>query len=121
MRRKVTLITIAILLPIIVYLFGKGSMSIGRKDFNNFNKSHIEGTLCFIGIRHHGSAFSIDSGNAIYVFFPYVNSLLNSPHTFESFASVGDSVFKPAYSDTLYLIKSGKIFKYTFQKIMRNE
>lgn len=115
MKRKVTLITIAVSLPIIVYFFGKGSIYIGQKDFNDFNKNLINGTINFVGIRHHGSAFSINSGNRVYIFYPYINSSLNSIHTFESFASIGDSVFKPAYSDTLYLIKSEKTYKYTFK------
>jgi len=36
---------------------------------------------------------------------------------FLEFAKKGDSVFKPAYSDTLILVKEGKQYFYTFQKI----
>jgi hypothetical protein len=43
-------------------------------------------------------------------------SELNENEKFNIVAKKGDIVIKPAYSDTLRLIKTDKVFLYTFQK-----
>ncbi len=117
MRRKKILIGIGLLLLIIGILYGQWwSTRMGQKDFKNFNTNLVSGEISFVGTWQHGAGFKLKGENIVHVFYPYIDKSLNNNHIFTSFASVGDSVFKPAYSDTLYLIKSGKIFKYTFQK-----
>jgi hypothetical protein len=48
--------------------------------------------------------------------FTFVPSFINNETDFPYFAKKGDSVYKPAKSDTLKLKHNGKIFLYTFQK-----
>lgn len=88
----------------------------GSKNFKIFNESNIEGVIKYVGVQHHGSAFSVFNDSLTYIFYPYTDPKLNSNKIFDYFAKRGDTVKKVAYSDTLYLFKNDKVYRYTFQK-----
>lgn len=115
-KRKYFLVTIPILFLLLIFMGKAYEGTIGHKYYSTFNETDIIGKIQEVGIRHHGAFFKVGSNNREFVFYPYTNPILNDEQIFNYFASPGDSVFKAAYSDTLYLFKNGKEYKYTFQK-----
>ena len=85
-------------------------------EFHEFYSNKIEGIIIDVEKLSRSSAFKINNSALSFNWFPYTNKSLNENEIFSRFASVGDSVFKAAYSDTLILFKNGKEYKYTFQK-----
>ena len=90
---------------------------IATKTFNKFNSANINGKLMWVGVYNKGCGFQVIGNTDIFDFAPYTDKVLNGGHIFDSFAQPGDSVVKPPYSDTLFLIKNNKIYKYTFFKL----
>lgn len=88
----------------------------GFQHFKKFNKANIEGVLLYVKLAYKGIAFRITGDTEEYVFYPYTNKELNNSSIFGYTATIGDSVIKPAYSDTLKLIKGNEVLKYTFAK-----
>jgi hypothetical protein len=83
--------------------------------FNHFNKTNFNGRITFLGTRYKGEWINIDGKNDTLIFYPK-RSKLNSNNDFKYFAELGDSIYKRSYSDTLFLIKNGVVYKYTFDK-----
>ncbi|SFW74352.1 hypothetical protein [Chitinophaga sancti] len=82
---------------------------INQRHFKKFNESNIRGTLSYV--RGSGTGTGIDIGYVYkYVFLP------DAHLWFERTAEIGDSVIKPAFSDTLILKKGNKIYPFTFRK-----
>jgi len=113
---KFLLIVLAI---VSLYLFGHFSQvytnNLAKTDFKNFNSSSIKGRLVEKGITHHTVSFRVDNDSKNYVFYPKINSS-NKSADFEYFSELGDSIIKPAFSDTLFLIKGNKLYRYSFNK-----
>lgn len=86
------------------------------KNYKKFNEAKIQGKLTLVEIINHGCGFQVDGNTDIFVFYPYFNEQLNDNKDFIDIAKPGDGVIKQPYSDTLFLIKSNKIYKYTFKK-----
>jgi hypothetical protein len=90
-----------------------------QKDFINenkmFYKSNLEGLIEVISIENHGTSLKLRNDKYEYIFYPMTDDRLNDGHIFMDFARPGDSVRKPPFSDTLFLIKKGKTFKYEFR------
>lgn len=87
----------------------------GEAEFIDFYRSDIIGTIsCKTYAGSSGAYFCVDDER--YNFHPYTSDL-NDNKIFEYLAETGDSIYKPAYSDTLILIKEGKKYRYTFSKI----
>ncbi|WP_115375059.1 hypothetical protein [Adhaeribacter pallidiroseus] len=87
----------------------------GINDFSKFNKAEIKGKI-------EKKVYASASGTRInikeqeYIFHPITNKE-NRNKIFSYIAEVGDSILKPAYSDTLILIKKGRLLKYAFRKV----
>lgn len=87
----------------------------GKSEFKDFYRSDIVGTIsCKTYAGSSGAYFCVDDER--YNFHPYTSDL-NDNKIFEYLAEPGDSIYKPAYSDTLLLIKEGRKYRYTFIKI----
>jgi len=89
------------------------SRSKGRKLYKQFYQSEIRGTLENTSGSTGTTYFLI--GNIEYGFYPKTNTL-NEFKIFSRNAKAGDSIIKPAYTDTLMLIKKNKVYLYTFKK-----
>lgn len=85
-------------------------------EFKQFNEASISGRIIFVEKYSREATFKIENDPNIFKFYPITSHLLNSSHIFDYLARSGDSVWKPAYSDTLFLYKGRKIYRYTFQK-----
>ena len=109
----IALITIAIIgYLLIAEIFG------GKREnrhFHIFFASTITGQIEYTKGGYYGSVFKIMGKDIEYVFYPYTDGI-NEKNIFHYLAVEGDSIYKPAYSDTLKLVKEGKVYKYTFQK-----
>lgn len=86
------------------------------KEFEQFDKSLIVGKLSYVEEYSREATFKIDNNTATFKFFPITDKQLNGGHIFNYFAEPGDSIYKAAYSDTLFLLKNGQVYRYTFQK-----
>ncbi|ALM49502.1 hypothetical protein AMR72_11690 [Flavobacterium psychrophilum] len=86
----------------------------GAENYTSFNSAYIDGVLEKTYFKFKGVGFTMEDGSE-YVFYPY-KSELNSFKNFDRFASKGDRVLKLAHSDTLFLFKEGKRYKFTFIK-----
>jgi len=108
---------IASLLGIIYLYFGRIYVDKQSKaDFDNFNSAEITGTISEIGIAHHMEQFKVNTIGKNFIFNSYTDKRLNNGTIFNYFAEIGDSIVKHAYTDTLFLIKKGKTYKYLFGK-----
>jgi len=87
-----------------------------RKEFNLFYSSHLSGRIIKIDNYSRNSNFILDNNSAEFAFNPYTDKKLNNSEIFHYIAKPGDSIYKPAHSDTLLLIKGDKNYYYTFQK-----
>jgi hypothetical protein len=117
MRKKLFIIALSI--------FFLGSIFVGRiyqnqktiNEFEFFYSSQLSGKIVKIDRYVRASNFVIDNNPAEFAFYPFTNENLNGNEIFSYLAVPGDSVYKPAYSDTLLLIKGNNVYAYTFQKI----
>jgi hypothetical protein len=105
-----------IVLLVISYIFyARRFYQKGEVEFKDFYRSDIIGTIsCKTYAGSSGTYFCVDDER--YNFHPYTSDL-NNNKIFDYLAEEGDSIYKPAYSDTLVLIKEGKRYQYTFSKI----
>lgn len=82
------------------------------KDFKQFYQTNINGEIESVGIKHHGTSFMI-KGNAMeFQFYPYPDK---NGVNFGGIASKGVRIIKPAYSDTVVLLKDKMEWKFAFQ------
>src|SRR5690606_998470 len=86
-----------------------------KKDYKMFNKSDIKGVLLRGSSGSGIDRFYLKDDEKEYRFSPYTSEL-NDFEIFVHIAKVGDSIIKPAFSDTLILIHDGRILKYIFKK-----
>ncbi len=110
--------------PVLIYLMLYGlkySTSIGVNHFSHFDSSNIDGIISKVKIINQGSGFTLIKTNSTFVFYEYSDKMLNDGTIFTLFAKHGDSVVKRPYSDTLYLYKGHKVYRYTFQHLVKSE
>lgn len=87
-----------------------------KRNFKEFYESNLNGKLIYVGTKNQGSSFKLDNAATMYVFYPYADEILNARHSFFNFASPGDLIVKPPFSDTLLLLKKNDSYKFTFRK-----
>lgn len=117
-KGKLVIVGVVLILIVISYIYFGGiyMREQGNKFYSVFNSSNLDGQIERVYVAYKGVAFKLTSDSSTYVFYP-ITGMLNNNQIFNSFASKGDRVIKPAYSDTLKLVKDDKVYLYTFQKI----
>lgn len=85
-------------------------------EFHRFNKSLITGRISYVEEYSREASFRIENNTTKFKFYPITDEELNGSRIFSYFAKPGDSIYKAAFSDTLFLFKNGKVYRYTFQK-----
>ncbi|WP_118976940.1 hypothetical protein [Taibaiella koreensis] len=87
------------------------------EEFDLFYASSLSGRIVKTDKYSRGANFVLDNNPKQLTFYPYIDKTSNNNNVFQYLAKPGDSIYKPAYSDRLLLIKSNKVYAYTFQKI----
>lgn len=104
-----------ILLGVFAYFHSIYLNRISLKRFNKFYSSNIEGIIsCEVDGSIAGEFFCVNEEE--FCFLPYTSEI-NNNSIFDYTAKIGDSVYKPAFCDTLLLIKPDHTYKYTFEKL----
>lgn len=86
-----------------------------KKDFQIFYSSALKGKIVDVGGSKR-DVFKLDNSKVQYRFSSNM-SWFNHYQTFSDAADKGDSVYKAAWSDTIYLAKAnGARYKFTFDK-----
>lgn len=83
-----------------------------ENKFRQFYNTDIFGQISEIS--PHKGAVDITVRGKTFTFIPH---FVDDKTDFQFFAKVGDSVLKSAKSDTLKLVRNGKIYPYTFTKL----
>ncbi|MGN7787353.1 hypothetical protein ACTJIJ_22655 [Niabella sp. 22666] len=117
MQKKLFIISMLILLCVTVFYFIPYQDEKVKREFDLFYSSQLSGKIIKIEEYSRGSNFILENNPNEYAFYPYTDKRLNNNQIFQYIAKPGDSVFKSAYSDTLFLIKGNKTYSYTFRKI----
>lgn len=108
------LFVIVILIPVGIWIQSK-AISKGDKHFQEFNSAVIDSQIKSIRIAYKGTGMKLVDGRE-FVFYPLTDKSLNEGKKFSYIVEEGDHVFKPAFSDTLFIIHGGKKLAYTFIK-----
>ena len=84
--------------------------------FNDFNSGNLIGKISYLYTSSGAVRFRLSDADESYLFIPLMTPLNDYAH-FDSVAQIEDSVYKPAFADTLILIKvvTKKIYKFTFK------
>jgi|GEM_PF-1311085 len=85
-----------------------------KQRFNDFYNSNIIGKLRYIKELKGSEIISVFGDEKEYEITLYPSEF-NSDKIFRYFAKKGDSITKPSNSDTLFLYKNDKVYKYTFK------
>lgn len=117
MQKKLFIILMIILVVVTIFVGIPYQNKKGKKEFQLFYSSQLAGRIIKIEEYSRASNFMLDNNPNEFAFYPYTDKQLNNNEIFQYIAEPGDSIFKPAYSDTLLLIKGGKNYVYTFQKM----
>lgn len=116
-KKYLILIGSLILFTILIIWNVNRNSKIGKAFFRDFDKANMVGVILQIERGYNGALFRLDNDTNEYVFYPYVDKDLNESRKFLYTAEKGDSIIKPAYSDTLILIKGNKVLKYKFKPV----
>jgi hypothetical protein len=88
-----------------------------KKNFEIFYASDLDGEITRCSISAGAVYVRLNNMPTKVAFIPETSEL-NDYNIFMYTAELGDRIIKPAYSDTLTLIrKNGEVYKYTFAKI----
>lgn len=117
MMKKKIVISFALAILVVLYIFFaiRHARVVGNRLFIQFNSSNLNDEIENVQIVDKGVGITLKNNNEEFVFFP-ITGPLNNYQIFNHIAEKGDTVFKPAYSDTLKLIKHDSILLYTFTK-----
>lgn len=103
---------IIVVLFILAYIISTELIFHNRKRL--LNESNVQGIIEDLYSSRDGIKFRIKHDSKSYRFYP--KPCGNFGKDFYDIANVGDSIYKPTYSDTLKLIKKNKVYLYTFKK-----
>jgi len=105
---------IAILVVVLVVIVGTHDPSqMENPPFTKFYYADLNGKLTSL-VAYRSIDIKVGTSKEKYRFNPRTDDRLNDGKHFHLFAEVGDSVRKPAQSDTLYLLKNGQTYRYLF-------
>ncbi|MEM6264136.1 MAG: hypothetical protein AAGI38_16595 [Bacteroidota bacterium] len=110
-------LTILFLIPVAIW-DQRRSSQIAVEHVKKFNEERLSSLIQSVRTGYKGVILTFKGSDKEkeYVFYPYTNEELNKSKIFSHTAEKGDSIFKPAFSDTLVLFKNGEALKYTFRK-----
>lgn len=109
---KISFGVFAFLLLVFAVFQTKNVQKRSAKRFHEFYSSNIYGHIdCIPEGSVSGVRFCVDNNE--YYFQPQTSSI-NNAQPFNYLAESGDIVEKSAFSDTLFLIKDGERYVYTF-------
>lgn len=117
MQRKLFITWILILTCVTIFYFIPTQNKKVKAEFDLFYLSRLSGKIIKIKEYSRGSNFALNNSQVEYSFYPYIDKQFNNDEIFQYIAKPGDSIFKEANSDTLFLIKGNKIYSYTFRKM----
>lgn len=83
------------------------------QNFHLFNQSDIEGILSYVSGSSTGVHITVNDSR--FTFLP-IETKIRGERKFYRWASPGDSIVKPAYSDILILHKIDRAYHYEFRK-----
>jgi hypothetical protein len=113
-RNKILLIIFLLMAGIGWYWLGIVMDKNIDREYETFYKSNLDGFIESISVKYHGTLLKLKGVNQKYLFYPKTDYISNEGKIFRYIAQKGDYVKKLAYSDSLFLIKNGKIYKYAF-------
>lgn len=90
----------------------------GKVHFDSFYQSDIRGRVETVNGVYKNAAFTLMGLDSEFVFHPYTNKQMDEGQIFTEFVEKRDSVFKPSYSDTLILVKQGKLYFIHFTSLI---
>jgi hypothetical protein len=88
-----------------------------KREFALFYSSEINGKIAQIKMGKGESFFNTDKRDPYFRFVDLSSLGTSGRFDFGNFARPGDSVYKAAYGDTVYLFQKGIVYKYTFVHI----
>ena len=91
--------------------------TVDQKDFKVFDMAYLKGKISYISKVQSNELFRLDNFNFEFS-FTSIKSDYNNNQIFTDIASIGDSLSKNQYGDTLYLYKQydKKYYKFSFRK-----
>jgi hypothetical protein len=116
MKKRLFFIYAIILSCVVIFIGVPYQNRKTKREFDLFYSSQLSGKIINMYTYSRGANFILDNNPRKFSFYPYVNKELNNNEIFQYIAKPGDSIYKPAYSDTLFLIKKNAIYSYLFQK-----
>lgn len=117
MKKKLFIISMFLLGCFVIFFSTSLQNKKGKREYNLFYSTTMAGKIIKIKVYSRGSDFILENNSNKFSFYPYTDKDLNDNEIFQYLATPGDSIYKPAYSDTLFLIKRDKTYSYTFQKM----
>ncbi|MBL7718442.1 MAG: hypothetical protein JNL72_06380 [Flavipsychrobacter sp.] len=116
MKKKLRIIVGVVVILTVLYASTLLQTKKADREFDIFNSAQLSGRIIKIDRYSRASNFILDNNPEEFGFYPYTDKNLNNGEIFSRIAKVGDSVYKPAFSDTLALIRAEGTYLYTFQK-----
>ena len=115
-NKKIALfIVLAVLFISLVYLTSNHSSTYYAKKFMILDSSYLKGVIVEIQDQTRDENFKLNTSNHKYIIKSITNTELNRNTFFGSIAEIGDSIYKEAYADTLYLFKqNGEEYAFEF-------
>lgn len=80
------------------------------QTYLRFHKKHLEGKITYLWGGSNLTYFKLDNKEIEYVMRP--SRISDRQGTFYRLVEKGDSLFKPAFSDTVTIIKDGTEYKF---------
>lgn len=117
MNKRATILISILLVFVIMSTAIRYQDKKAKNEFDLFYSTQLSGKIVRIDKYARASNFVLDNSPIEFAFYPYVDENLNNGEIFSYIAKPGDSIYKAAYSDTLFLIKKNRMYLYAFQKI----
>lgn len=108
-RYRFIMITFAFLIFIIIEFLSNRS---NKRRFEAFYDANLNGKLINLSKHQGATDFEVNNNEQQFTFVP----IDVDNKYFPEFALPGDSIYKPAKSDTLKLVHKGKTYLFTFKK-----
>jgi hypothetical protein len=115
MKKGTVILIVCSIFAALLYLLFLSTKRKALNDYKIFYSANLKGKIIDKYASSGGERFILDNSPQEFRFQSKM-SVFNNFNTFEYTAENGDSVIKPAFSDTLIVIKnkSGIIYKYDF-------